>query len=72
MAIFNKGNKPRSYYVVKSVENGKFMRRYIRSFTATDIDNAEIFRDRGSAAKALSETVDKNGIIVKMEVNLIE
>lgn len=72
MAIFNKGNKPRSYYVVKSVENGKFMRRYIRSFTATDIDNAEIFCDRGSAAKALSETVDKNGIIVKMEVNLIE
>lgn len=72
MAIFNKENKPRSYYVVKSVENGKFMRRYIRSFTATDIDNAEIFRDRGSAAKALSETVDKNGIIVKMEVNLIE
>ena len=72
MAIFNKENKPRAYYVVKSAENGKFMRRYIRSFTATDIDNAEIFRDRGSAAKALSETVEKNGVIVKMEVNLIE
>ena len=72
MAIFNKENKPRSYYVVKSIGNGKFMRRYIRTFTATDIDNAEIFRDRGSAAKALSEAVDKNGIIVKMEVSLIE
>lgn len=72
MAIFNKENKPRAYYVVKSATNGKFMRRYIRSFTATDIDNAEIFRDRGSAAKALSEAVDKNGIIVKMEVSLIE
>ena len=72
MAIFNKENKPRAYYVVKSATNEKFMRRYIRSFTATDIDNAEIFRDRGSAAKALSETVNKNGIIVKMEVNLIE
>lgn len=72
MAIFNKESKPRAYYVVKSAENGKFMRRYIRSFTATDIDNAEIFRDRGSAAKALSETMEKNGVIVKMEVNLIE
>lgn len=73
MDLLNKKTqRPRTFYVVKSSENGKFMRKYLRTFTATDIDSAEIFKMRGAAAKAKSEAMDKSGVIVKIEVNLIE
>ena len=49
-----------------------FMRKYIRTYSASDLDNAEIFRSRGAAAIARSTAKEKDGAIVKIEVNFIE
>lgn len=61
----------RTYYVLKS-SSGMFMRKYIRTYSASDLDNAEIFRSRGAAASARSTAKEKDGAIVKIEVNFIE
>lgn len=61
----------RTYYVLKS-SSGMFMRKYIRTYSAADLDNAEIFRSRGAAASARSTAKEKDGVIVKIEVNFIE
>jgi hypothetical protein len=62
----------RTYYVLKSSSSGMFMRKYIRTYSASDLDNAEIFRSRGAAASARSTAKEKDGAIVKIEVNFIE
>lgn len=49
-----------------------FMRKYIRTYSAADLGNAEIFRSRGAAASARSTAKEKDGVIVKIEVNFIE
>jgi hypothetical protein len=73
MGILNqKTQRPRTFYVCKSAESGKFMRKYLRTYTAADIDSAELFKQRGAAATAKSESADKSGVIVKIEVNRIE
>jgi hypothetical protein len=72
MKMGKNNQRPRTFYVCKSAESGKFMRKYLRTYTAADIDGAELFKQRGAAAKAKSESVDKSGVIVKIEVNLIE
>ena len=48
-----------------------YLRKYIRTFTAKDLSNAEIFRTRDAAVKALS-AVKHEGVIVKLEITLIE
>ena len=49
-----------------------FMRKYLRTYSAADLDNAEIFRSRGAAASARSTAKEKDGAIVRIEVNFIE
>ena len=58
-----------TYYALMNTD-GKYMRRYIRTYTAADLTNAEIFRTRGAAAKANAETKHL-GMIVKLEINII-
>lgn len=59
-----------TYYTIKNKEN-MYLRKYIRTFTAKDLSNAEIFRTRDAAVKAHS-ALKHEGVIVKIEVNLIE
>ena len=59
-----------TYYAIKNHED-MYLRKYIRTFSAKDLSNAELFRTRDAAVKALS-AVKHDGVIVKLEINLIE
>lgn len=62
---------PHTYYIIKDPNTGKLMRKYMRTFGAKDLTNAEIFPSRATAVKANAEK-KHIGVVVQISVTCVE